>query len=159
MVSFAKTMSFASYAKPARELINQNTRAVLSTISDQWFPYASMVDYAPFEDGDLLLLLSHLAEHTRYLSVNPKCSLLVAPNLYDTDGFSKARVTVVGEVELLTRSDELAQLFLKYHPRASAYMVMNDFRFFRFAPESARYIGGFGRMAWIEQDEYRAALG
>lgn len=151
-------MNTTSYAKPTRTLVIDNTRAVLSTITDQWFPYASMVDYATFADGDLLLLLSSLAEHTRYLSVNPKCSLLIAPNLYDADAFSKARVTVVGEVERLERSEETVALFLKFHPRASAYMVMNDFRFYRFVVESARYIGGFGRMAWIEQDEYRKGL-
>jgi heme iron utilization protein len=143
----------ASYAKPTLELITQHTRGVLAAISDQMFPYSSMVDYAPLSGGDVLFLFSNLAEHTRYLQVNPKCSLFVSPNLNDPDAFQKARVTLVGEVEDLGRPEASIRTFMKYHPRASAYMVMNDFRFWHFHMESARFIGGFGRMAWIDRNE------
>jgi len=36
-------------------------------------------------------------------------------------------------------------------------MVMNDFRFWHFHTESARFIGGFGRMAWVEKSEFELA--
>jgi heme iron utilization protein len=146
----------ASYAKPARELVSGNTRGVMAAISDQMFPYNAMVDYAPLANGDVLFLLSNLAEHTRYLQVNPKSSLFIGPHVYDPDAFQKPRVTVIGEVEDLGRDEESIRAFMKYHPRASAYMVMNDFRFWHFHTESARFIGGFGRMAWIDTAEYRA---
>jgi heme iron utilization protein len=145
-----------SYAKPARDLVANNLRGVLAAISDQMYPYNSMVDYAPLANGDVLFLLSNLAEHTRYLQVNPKCSLFIAPSLNEPDAFQKPRLTLVGEVEELGRGEDSIRAFMKYHPRASAYMVMNDFRFWHFHTESARFIGGFGRMAWIEQAEYRA---
>ena len=147
----------ANYAKAARELLNNNTRGVLAAISDQMFPYSAMVDFAPLENGDLLFLLSSLAEHTRYLQVNPKCSLFIAPNLNDADAFQKARVTLIGEVEELGRPEASVRTFMRYHPRASAYMVMNDFRFWHFHTESARFIGGFGRMAWVEKSEFELA--
>ncbi len=146
-----------SYAKPARELVSGHTRGVMGAISDQMFPYSAMVDYAPLANGDVLFLLSNLAEHTRYLQVNPKCSLFIGPHLMDADAFQKPRLTLIGEVEDLGRDEESIRSFMKYHPRASAYMVMNDFRFWHFHVESARFIGGFGRMAWIETPEYRAA--
>jgi heme iron utilization protein len=149
-------MQTGNYAKVTRELVSGNTRGVLGAISDQMFPYNSIVDYAPLEDGDVLFLFSNLAEHTRYLQVNPKASLLVAPNVYDPDAFQKPRVTLIGEMEDLGRPEEAIRTFMRFHPRASAYMVMNDFRFWHFHIESARYIGGFGRMAWIETPDYRA---
>ena len=148
----------ASYARPARDLVATGTRGVVAAISDQMFPYNTMVDFAPLENGNVLFLFSNLAEHTRYLQVNPKCSLFISPNLNDADAFQKARVTLVGEVEELGRTEDTIRSFMKYHPRASAYMMMNDFRFWEFHTESARFIGGFGRMAWIEQAEYRKAL-
>jgi putative heme iron utilization protein len=144
-----------SHAKPTRELVSRHSRGVLATLSDQHFPYASMVDYAPLPDGDVLFLLSALAEHTRFLKVNPKTSLLVAPDLNAVDAFAKPRVTLLGEVEPVGRDREYQQAFLSRHPKAQGYMMMGDFGFFRMLVESARYIGGFGRMSWIEQDEYR----
>ena len=150
--------SNATYAKPARDLVGANVRGVMASISDQMFPYCAMVDYAPLPTGDVLFLLSNLAEHTRYLQVNPKCSLFVAPSLNEPDAFQKPRVTLIGEVEEMGRSEECIRAFMKYHPRASAYMVMSDFRFWHFHLDSARFIGGFGRMAWIEAAEYRNAV-
>jgi heme iron utilization protein len=147
------------YGAAARTLVDSNSRAALTTISDQMFPYASMVDYAPMRDGDILLLLSGLAEHTRYLQTNPKAGLLVAPHLNDVDAFAKPRVTLLGEVEAVDRTQSLIERFLKFHPKASGYMMMNDFRFFHLYVESARFIGGFGRMAWIAADEYKKPAG
>ncbi len=155
-MSTPNPVSAPNYAKPARDLVANHTRGVIAAISDQMFPYNNMADYAPLANGDVLFLLSNLAEHSRFLQVNPKCSLFIAPNLNDGDAFQKPRLTLVGEVEELGRSEDNIRAFMKYHPRASAYMVMNDFRFWRFHTESARYIGGFGRMAWLEQAEYRA---
>ena len=146
-----------SYARPTRELVANCNRGVITTVSDQMFPYPSMVDYAPLDNGDVLFLLSNLAEHTRYLQVNPKCSLFIAPNLNDADAFQKPRVTLIGEVEELGRPEASIRTFMRYHPRASAYMVMNDFRFWHFHTESARFIGGFGRMAWVEKAEFESA--
>jgi putative heme iron utilization protein len=145
-----------NFAKPARELVHKQHRGVLSTLSDQGFPYSSMVDYAPFENGDLLLLLSKLAEHTRFLLANPKCGMFVSPHLNDPDAFAKPRVTLLGEVAPIERNERVVERFLTAHPRASNYMLMRDFGFYRFQVESIRYIGGFGRMAWIEAEEYRA---
>lgn len=145
-----------NFAKPARELVEAGSRGVLSTISDQWFPYASMVDYAALADGDLLLLLSTLAEHTRYIKVNPKVGLLVAPHLNEADAFTRPRTTLLGEVEAVERDPLLQKRFLAVHPRAHAYMMMGDFGFYRMRVESARYIGGFGRMSWIDGGDYRA---
>lgn len=145
-----------AFAKPARDLVEASSRGVLSTISDQWFPYASMVDYAALPDGDLLFLLSTLAEHTRYIKINPKVGLLIAPHLNDADAFTRPRTTLLGEVEAVERDAHIQKLFLAVHPRAHAYMMMGDFGFYRMSVESARYIGGFGRMSWIDGGDYRA---
>lgn len=151
--------ALSSFALPARELVEAGSRGVLSTISDQWFPYASMVDYAALPDGDVLLLLSTLAEHTRYIKVNPKVGLLIAPHLNEADAFSRPRTTLLGEIEFIERDPWHQQRFLAVHPRAHAYMMMGDFGFYKMAVESARFIGGFGRMSWIDGADYRAARG
>lgn len=154
----ALAAAVTSHAWPARELVEHGNRGVLGTISDHWFPYASMVDYAPLPDGDVLLLLSALAEHTRYIKINPKVSLLVAPALNEPDAFSRPRTTLLGEVEAIERDAWHQQQFMKAHPRSNAYMMMGDFGFYRMSVESARFIGGFGRMSWVAGHEYRAAM-
>jgi hypothetical protein len=47
--------------------------------------------------------------------------------------------------------DEAAQArYLRYQPQAADYLALGDFRFFRMEPARARFIGGFGRMGWVD---------
>jgi putative heme iron utilization protein len=69
------------------------------------------------------------------------------------------RVTILGEARPLADKDALGPRYLRFHPQAESYFSMHDFRFYRVEPVRIRYIGGFGRIHWVEPEAYLAAEG
>ena len=142
-------------AESARTLTQQANCAMLSTLSDDGTPYGSIVEIAPTTDGDIIMLLSQLAEHQRYLLRDPRASVLIAPSLYDRDVLAKSRVTLMGEVEKVDLDDAASEAYLERHPDAARFLSLGDFNFYQLRVERARYIAGFGRMGWLAENSYR----
>ena len=44
--------------------------------------------------------------------------------------------------------------YLRYFPEAQTYFAMHDFSFYRIRPVAIRYIGGFGRIHWVDMEDY-----
>ena len=150
--------STTSLSEEARQLVADNRRGVLGTLLPKdGFPYASMVEYAPLPDGDVILFLSRLAEHQKYLTADPRVSLLIAPDIMAENALAQPRVSLVGRAELAEDRGAMAAIYLQYHPSARQYINFGDFQFYRLRVEKARYIAGFGRMGWIPDGRYHAA--
>ncbi len=131
-----------------RSLLESQQHGVLATLSARHagWPFASVTPYALTEDGQPILLLSQLAEHTRNVLADPRASLFVqAPG---EDPQAVARVTLLGRVEA-TDGDTLRALYLARHPEATDYFSMADFGLYVLRTETARFVGGFGDMGWI----------
>lgn len=142
----------------ARALVVANAQAVLSTLrTEDGYPYASAVDYLALGNGDIVLLLSRLAEHRKYLSHDPRASVLIAPALNSSDMLAKSRLTLIARAVEVSDRNEFRDAYLARHPQARDYIDFSDFSFYRLSVEKARYISGFGRMGWLSADEYRAA--
>jgi putative heme iron utilization protein len=157
--SGAEPGSPAPLAMEARRLVSANRRGVLSTLTDDdGVPYGSLIEFAPLPDGDVLMFLSNLAVHQRYLSAEPRASLLIAPGYSLEHALSEPRVTLVGRVEEVNDRQMAAAIYLEYHPHTRQYIDFADFRFYRLHIQRARYIAGFGRMGWINGERYRSAL-
>jgi putative heme iron utilization protein len=112
------------------------------------------------DGGRLILLLSALAEHTQNLQSSPDASvLLVEPAAADRAPLSLARVTLLGPCTRVAdgERDAIKRLFLAAHPDAAQYVDFKDFAFYRLVPLALRYVGGFGRMSWVNAVEYLAA--
>lgn len=145
----------SSLSEEARQLVAANRRGVLGTLLPKdGYPYASMVDYAPLPDGDVILFLSRLAEHQKYLTADSRVSLLIAPDIMAENALAQARVSLVGRAELVEDRPAMAAIYLQYHPSAQQYINFGDFQFYRLRVEKARYIAGFGRMGWIPDGRY-----
>ncbi len=149
-----------THAERARTLMEQIGTGCLSTaaVEMKGHPYGSFITYA-LEDGHPIFLISALAEHTKNLLTEPRCSLMVVePGTGDP--LARGRVTLVGhatELEKGRASESARSAFLAAHPGASYYMDYGDFRFWRVEIESVRYIGGYGRMSWVEGDDWTGA--
>lgn len=144
-----------SLSEEARQLVAANRRGVLGTLLPKdGYPYASMVDYAPLPDGDVIMFLSRLAEHQKYLTADPRVSLLIAPDIMTENALAQARVSLVGRAELVEDRQAMAAIYLPVHPGAQQYINFGDFQFYRLRVEKARYIAGFGRMGWIPDGRY-----
>lgn len=151
-----------SHAERCRTLAQQARTATLCTIARDpaGYPYGSLVTVAADARGRPLFLLSALAEHTGNLKARPEASLLVAePASGRADPLALGRMTLIGPCRPLDPAEVAAArtLFLAAHPRAAHYVDFTDFAFYRLDPVSIRYVGGFGRMSWVDPAEYAAA--
>lgn len=140
-------------ATQARALLAGARAATLGTLARDppGWPYASLVAVAFDEASRALLLLSSLAEHTGNLVAHPEVSLLVvAPG--EADPLAGPRVTVLGRAERLDGTAAVAARarYLALHPGAARFVDFADFAFYAVVPIRARWIGGFGRQAWVE---------
>jgi putative heme iron utilization protein len=150
-----------SHAERARTLVAQHGTGTLCTLALEpaGYPYGSFVTFA-LHEGQPVFLISRIAEHTRNLEADGRASLLVN-ELGKADPLANGRVTLLGETTRVARdANELPALrsaFLAAHPQASYYVDYQDFDFYRLQLASVRYIGGYGRMSWVEADDFRRA--
>ncbi len=144
-------------AKAARELVRNSQQGTLCTLTTEGgFPYGSLVELFPLPDGDVVMFLSGLAEHQRFLAADPRASVLIAPHMHEPNVLTQPRVTLVGRATVVAKTDELTNAYLRLHPGTRTFMGFGDFQFYRLHVERARYIAGFGQMGWVMGDAYRA---
>jgi putative heme iron utilization protein len=151
-----------SHAERCRTLAVGVRAATLSTIArdPEGYPYGSLVTVAFDGAGRPLLLLSRLAEHTQNLEHRPDASILLSEPLdRHAQPLALGRVTLLGPCQLVPPADrdQARSIFLAAHPDASYYVDFTDFGFYRLDPIALRYVGGFGRMSWVDPAHYRAA--
>ena len=147
-----------SHAERARTLIMQVSTGTLCSLALEpvGHPYGSFVTVA-FDAGTPVFLLSALAEHTKNLRRDPRASLLVSEDVSD-DPLANGRVTLLGSCRPIRSDDASARTaFLAAHPSADYYADFRDFGFWRLSVESIRYIGGYGRMSWVEKPAWDSA--
>lgn len=147
-----------THAERARTLVAQISTGTLCTLAlePEGYPYGSFVTVA-FENGDPIFLISGLAEHTRNLERDPRASLLVAEG-GSADPLANGRVTMLGPcMRVGDDAGRARAAFFAAHPNATYYADFRDFTFWKLHVEYVRYIGGYGRMSWITQADWRAA--
>lgn len=133
-----------------RNLVRSADRAVLSTVMrDGAAPYGSLVLIACGFDAAPLLLISDLADHTKNLKEDPRCSILVDGTVGLEDPLTGARATVMGRAEKLDAPDLLAR-YVRRHPSAAFYASFGDFHLYRMTVERAHIVAGFGRIHWVD---------
>jgi putative heme iron utilization protein len=136
----------------ARALMLESCQGVLSTLSKDMpgYPFGSVAPYCLDEGGRPLLLISEIAQHTKNLRADARCSLIVIAGGDDIQ--ATARLTLVGECEPLPAEDvdAAAERYYRYFPESRDYHRSHDFSFFRLQPQRCRFIGGFGRIHWLD---------
>jgi heme iron utilization protein len=145
-----------------RALLAGERNGVLATLSASraGWPFASVAAYALSEQGEPLLLLSRLAEHSRNILGDPRASLLIQDGASVNDPQAGSRVTILGTVEAVADADleSATHHYVERHPPAVDYLALGDFRLFVLRISEARFIGGFGDMGWIDGDRLRSAF-
>ena len=147
-----------THAERARTLVTQVPTGTLCTVATEpeGYPYGSFVTVA-FDSGDPVFVVSTMAEHTRNLQRDRRASLLVAEGGAD-DPLANGRVTLVGACTRVEGDDGSARsAFLAVHPNAAYYADFGDFAFWKLRVASVRYIGGYGRMSWVDAADWYAA--
>jgi putative heme iron utilization protein len=146
-----------THGERARTLAASIPTGTLCTLAKEpaGAPYGSLVTFA-MDGPDPVFFISELAEHTKNLRGDARASLLVAePG--DGDPLAKGRVTLLGRARVVdgAERDAARDAYLARHPNASYYVDYSDFAFWKLDVESVRYIGGYGRMSWVDVADWR----
>ena len=142
-------------AHEARRMLRAHRYGALGTLSKKFdgYPFGSIAPYLVDHDGSLLILISTLAEHTKNIRHDPRVSL-ITHDQRDPHIQTQGRVTVVGNAQLEPNREQAGLRYLRYFPEAQTYFAMHDFSFYRIRPVAIRYIGGFGKIHWINMENY-----
>jgi len=143
----------------ARELLRKQRVAVLATVSVRHggHPFTSLAPYALTADGEPVLLLSALAQHTRNLAADPRASLFVHdPAAAEADPRTAPRLTLVGTVRRATAAEEpdAKGRYLARHPEARGLFGL-DFALYVLTVAEAQLVGGFAAAGWIWGEQLR----
>jgi putative heme iron utilization protein len=149
-------------AELCRTLVAGARSGALATLAREpaGVPYASLVTVAVDDRGRPVLLLSKLAEHTQNLLERSEASILVTePVPAGGSLLASGRVTLLGTCVPVPAAerDAARAAFLAAQPDATAYVDFHDFTFYRLEPTALRWVGGFGRMTWVNAEDYAAA--
>ena len=142
-------------AREARLMLRAHRYGALGTLSKKLdgYPFGSITPYLVDHDGSLLILISTLAEHTKNIVHDPRVSL-ITHDQRDPHIQTQGRVTIVGNARLEPNREQAGPRYLRYFPEAQTYFAMHDFSFYRIRPIAIRYIGGFGKIHWVNMENY-----
>lgn len=134
----------------AKTLLRSIRAGTLATLAEGGAPFATLTSVATDIDGAPLILISGLSHHTRHITADSRCSLLLAQT-GKGDPLAHPRLTVAAVARRIERdTDECARIrrrFLSRHPKAEMYADFGDFAFWRLEPTHFYLNGGFAR-AW-----------
>ena len=137
---------------PVIHLLHSAQHSTLASQSLQMpgYPYATVLPNVLDDYHRPVLLISALAEHTKNILANGRGSIsIVEPGCDNVQ--AGARLSIIGDAEQFEVDEALKARYLRYLPDAEQYLML-DFMFFRIQPQRIRYIGGVGKMGWLEAD-------
>lgn len=141
-------------------------------------PYGSVVPFALTATGEPVIYIARIAAHTANLEQDPRASLFVRQPGVEGDPQIGWRISVMGTMRELVvdepsegtgyqervSAEELEDIHARYVERvpwARDYTETHDFSYWRMSEiEKVRYIGGFGKICWLDGKEIlRAPMG
>ena len=143
-------------AKEARDLLLAEYQAVLCThsIDVAGYPFGSVAPYCLNQAGEPLILISDIAQHTKNIIADERVSLIAMERDVD-DQQTVGRVTYLGNAKKLDADDvNSTERYYSYFPQSRDYHKTHGFDFYRIEPVRIRYIGGFGKIFWIEKNDF-----
>ena len=137
----------------ARRYLRARHGGVLSTLSQKLggYPFGSVVPFVLDAAAQPVMLISQLAEHTRNLAADARASL-IATDASGDDMQAAARLTVVADAAPVDDQNLAAvqARYLRFFPDAARLLELGDFRFWVLRVKTLRFIGGFGRIHWVD---------
>ena len=143
-------------------MVASASRGALSTLAadPEGYPYGSVASYGLDGGGNPLFFVSLMAEHTQNAMRDPRASLLVTEPVPDgADPLASGRVTLLGVLSTVAEDDRATtrDRYLEANPTAAYYIDFGDFVFYRLDVQTIRYVGGYGRMSWVDAGAYEEA--
>lgn len=143
-----------SEKRTAGEFLRAHRYGVLATQSRSLpgYPFGSIAPYVLGAAGDPVIYISTLAEHTKNIAQDARVSLTVFDPADADDPQAGPRLTFIADAHPLAgeAADAPAERYYRYFPAARAYAGTHDFGFYALRAVRLRFIGGFGKIGWIE---------
>ncbi len=140
----------------AQQFLFGTQKGILSTHSAKYegYPFGSVAPYVVNHQGMPVILISSIAEHTKNIKQNAHVSLVVFNN--ESDLQANARLTLLAQAEQTDKQNDLLRTrYLRYIPQAESYFDAHDFSFYTLHITHARYIAGFGKMGWVDGEDFQ----
>ncbi len=155
-MSQSKVNEDTASAVKARRLLRAFHAGVLATQSlrHPGYPYAAAMPFCTDQQGRIIVLISHLAEHTRNVAQDAHVSFTVSPMHAALQ--QEMRATVLGEIARID-DDAVASRYLRFFPAGRRYLDIGGFHFHAIEPRHVRLIAGFGSLHWIAGTQVLAA--
>ena len=144
------------YEKLAINLMRNCREGVLSTVSKKYegYPFGSFVTFISGADRSIIFYASDIAQHTINLKNNSKACITLF-NLSEGDKQDSARLSLIGDVKKIDKDvEEISRQFIEFFPESSQYSNMHDFNFYSLNISQVRWIGGFGKIAWLSSTNW-----
>lgn len=137
----------------AKSILLSEYHGVLSTQSVDMpgFPFGSAVPYCLDSDGHVIILISHIAQHTKNVKSDNKVSLIVIEGNVE-DIHTAARLTILSTAVQIS-DEEVKERYYRFFPSARDYHLRYDFEFYRLNLLKAHFIGGLGKIKWISAQD------
>jgi putative heme iron utilization protein len=142
-------------AKVVRSLLRRSRQGALATLmTGSGDPYCSLVNVASHPDGSPILLISHLAIHTKNLLADARVSLMLDERI-EGDPLEGSRIMLSGHAEeVVSDRTILRQRYLHAHPSAEAFVDFKDFSFFKIRLSGTHLVAGFGRIVDLKPAQF-----
>lgn len=139
----------------ASQFIKDQDYGVLSTLSviEPGYPFGSITPYVVSTEGEIAIFISHLAQHTNNILINPRVSLTIfdpKDAAYPTAG---TRLTCLATA--VRAEDELALrvTYLNKFPDSEMILSLPGFHFFLLKLVKIHLIAGFGQVKWLSPEQ------
>lgn len=144
----------------AKALLRGCETGVISTISHnlRGYPFGSVSPFISCSEGKLYFYISDIAQHAKNLEKDSRMSLTVFHQAEEGDQNAHGRVTVVGDAAPIKgdKAKQILEQYVRRFPEAETYKQAHDFNVWQMDVVRVRYIGGFGKIFWLEQEEWNA---
>ncbi|HEY7772183.1 MAG TPA: DUF2470 domain-containing protein [Marinagarivorans sp.] len=142
----------------ARQLAQSHLTTVLSTLSKKLkgMPFGSVSPVMLSDEGDVIFYVSDIAQHARNLTADPRLSVTFFNAVDAGDQNEQGRLTLSGCAMPLDAdaADTYSERYFRIFPDAISYRKAHDFRFWKLNVEAIRWIGGFGKIYWLDAERW-----
>ncbi|MFW5451457.1 MAG: HugZ family protein [Methylophagaceae bacterium] len=134
------------------QFIQDQCYGVLSTHSQSelGYPFGSITPYIISTEGDIVIFISHLAEHTHNIQANPKVALTIFDPADANNPSAGARITCLANAEQSEDEMTLRQDYLIQFPDMAATLDLPGFHFYCLKLTKIRLVAGFGQVKWLD---------
>ncbi|MFT5291630.1 MAG: putative heme iron utilization protein [Planctomycetota bacterium] len=142
------------------KLWREASSGILSTTSVvvEGYPFGSVVPYVTLDSGAPVIYISTISQHYKNLSADARTCLTVVEAVAD-DPQAGARISLLADAAPVSAEavDAVGEAYFELFPASRQFAGTHGFQFWVLQPKRIRFIGGFGKIYWIEAEDWAAA--